>query len=127
MYNKKSFSMPTFICDRCHSIENTATCMYHTRRHLQKYFGEEFVNNEMICSGCTPKQFLDGKPNKYGGWHNRFHREIATKQYVKEQASDNRLAHSKGLEQVRDGVLPMIRLANVPKVGEIKRVFSSLV
>ncbi len=110
--------MPTFICDRCHSIENTANCLFHNRGKLRDHFGENFKNNEMICSGCTPKKYADGTHCSYGGWHNRFPRQIATLDYA--ESARARLKQSKGLQEVLNKQKPKVTLKNIPLFGEVE-------
>lgn len=73
--------MPLYVCDTCHSIENTAFGHYHTRG--LGYFKDKVKDAKALCSACMPNEYNNGKTRKTG-WHNHFEREIATTELIKE-------------------------------------------
>jgi hypothetical protein len=66
--------MPLFVCEECHTIDNTATGFYWSVGVV--FFMDETKNNKALCCACIPEKYSDGsKASKGGEWHGRFERE----------------------------------------------------
>lgn len=72
--------MPTYICEKCGCIDNTACggnywlvqCMRH-KNYSNPFFKDDYANKHVLCTECTPSEFYDGSANPNGGkWHNKF-------------------------------------------------------
>jgi hypothetical protein len=102
--------MPLFVCDYCHSVENTALGWYWSRNKSERMLGELYPNGTALCSSCMPAVFMDGskmssKPKTESGWHNAFSRNIATKEYIK----GHRLENTQGKIDVLNGIPAKIK------------------
>ncbi|MFS1427523.1 hypothetical protein LMH73_010235 [Vibrio splendidus] len=117
--------MPSFVCDLCHSIENTANSPYRMKNEMQEKFGNGINNGTCLCSGCTPTHYADGSACKYSGWHNRFPRETGTQEWALRLNAGGTLKPSNGLSDLLNGIAPIVSI-NAPKVDEIKRKHRSL-
>ncbi len=68
--------MSLFQCEVCGCVENTA-CSFQGIRPMQKEFdftGIEERRGKLLCSGCAPSKFDDGKDSGLGKWHGEFNR-----------------------------------------------------
>lgn len=77
--------MSNFQCENCGCVENSVNGNYHTRfmPEMFDWTGKENLKGKLLCNVCTPNKWHDGKPNKYGVWHNRFRRRFLPKgEYV---------------------------------------------
>lgn len=73
--------MGTFVCDNCHSVENTSYGTWHNRNSMEKNYG--IPDGTCLCSECKPNTFLNGETSRTGGkWHRRFKRQIATREMI---------------------------------------------
>lgn len=117
--------MAKFVCDHCHSVENTALGGFWNRRRFAKWFGKEY-EDKALCSRCLPNTTLKGeKIGEFGRWHNRFKQEIATKEWA---LVYNDLACTKptqGLKDVLNGVKPKIVYPGVTNI-ELKAKGTSI-
>ncbi len=69
--------MGLFICDICHTIENTGQGSFWDRNDT--LWQDVSLNGKALCSACTPTTYADGTAVRDGGrWHGRFARTIAT-------------------------------------------------
>ena len=72
-----------FVCDRCHSLENTALGHYWMR---QRY------TNEALCSACTHEAVEDGRLpehcDSHGGWHGEFPRMVVTTKILRDRKTE---------------------------------------
>jgi hypothetical protein len=85
--------MPSFVCDKCHTIENTACGWWWSKNKNQRMLGKQYPDGEAYCSVCTPVTFSDGSINeKAGKWHNRFDQKKADKDWVVRAIKSNNLA-----------------------------------
>lgn len=70
--------MGIYQCENCGCAENTALggSSRKTERiaKLFDWTGIESLRGKLLCSVCSPKTYRDGKPTKYGEWHNVFER-----------------------------------------------------
>ncbi len=100
--------MSLYICDRCHTIENTALGMFNRTSAHKRWFGDAIEEGEKLCSACTPALFADGSPNRKGGtWHNEFHRELATPEWIEAQSEGFKM--TTGASQVLQGHSPKVK------------------
>lgn len=86
--------MAEYQCPSCGCKENSAYGLYHTRFQVNMYdwTGKEHLKGKPLCSACAPDKYSDGKPSKYGQWHNRFKRQFLPKgQFV--TANGGNLVH----------------------------------
>lgn len=101
--------MSLYVCDRCHSIENTALGMFNRASAHKRWFGDAIKEGEKLCSACTPSHFVDGSKNsKGGGWHDAFYRELATPEWIAAQSDGFKM--TAGAEQVLRGIAPALSL-----------------
>ena len=107
--------MGLFVCDKCHSIENTATSYYSLNHRNERHF-EDVPKGMCLCSACTPLTFKSGAATKYKGkWHNTFPRDIATSLYVGEmELHDYEWVITAGYHEVKAGKPPTLVLPNIP-------------
>lgn len=104
--------MSLYVCDRCHSIENSALGMFNRACAHKRWFGDAIVEGEKLCSACMPSHFADGSVcTKGGGWHGEFDRELATIEWIKAQSDGFRM--TAGAESVLNGQSPKIK-TNLP-------------
>lgn len=69
--------MGLFVCDVCHTIENTSFGIYWERN--ENNFDDASLQGKALCSACAPEQYADGNPTTcHGKWHGRFARVVAT-------------------------------------------------
>ena len=66
--------MSLFVCSKCHCIENTALCSYHSRKRVElfNWIGLEEYKGKALCSECGPLLYRDGTPTRLGKWHGKF-------------------------------------------------------
>lgn len=108
--------MAKFVCDHCHSIENTALGGFWIKRRFEKWFGEAY-KDKSLCARCLPETTLDNvKVGDYGKWHNRFKQEIATKEWALVYKGLACTRTTNGMMAVINGVSPTVIYPEVPKV-----------
>ncbi len=91
--------MPVFICDNCHTIENTATGHYWSRNHKDITHKDDL--GKAVCSACPPPRYSDGKLMSGGKWHGRWKQEILTAEMlINGIHKPDHFMPSKGLEEV---------------------------
>ena len=93
--------MSLYQCDCCGCVENTNTGAQSIPEVFQTYFdwtGIEDKRNMKLCSACGPTKYSDGKPTKYGVWHNIFKRTFLPKGMFKTARNGN-LAHKETGEE----------------------------
>lgn len=72
--------MPSYICEKCGYIDNSACGgnywiakmnQYRKRegREIDKYFDDEDANIKLLCFNCTPKVYHDGSIKSDNGVH----------------------------------------------------------
>ena len=81
--------MSLFICDRCHTMDNTA---------LGQYWGTD----EKLCSGCDPTPLHGGPPFT---WHGRWERFVPGVAEVRRDRKQHYVA-SRGLTELLAGKPP---------------------
>lgn len=69
-----------FQCEVCGCCENTAlACQGFEPMLFMGTFNWDYAPEReglMLCSVCGPTNYRDGKPTKFGKWHNAFDRTI---------------------------------------------------
>lgn len=102
--------MSIYVCDRCHTIENSALGMFNRARAHKRWFGDAIQEGEKLCSSCAPSHFVDGSPNRKGGkWHDAFNRELATPDWIHAQGDGFKM--TAGGHAVLRGQEPALKLA----------------
>lgn len=66
--------MPSYICEKCGCIDNSACGgNYWSVKSKLNLFADEYSNTHLLCVECTPQKFSDGSINHEAGiWHNHF-------------------------------------------------------
>lgn len=70
--------MSLFQCEHCGCVENTALAAQGFKGIMQDIFDWSYAPKReglRLCSACGPTHYRDGKPTKFGKWHNEFVRE----------------------------------------------------
>ena len=71
--------MPLFQCECCGCIENTATANQGFKGRLfEQPYDWSYAperKGKKLCSACGPGFYRDGKPTRFGVWHNQFKRQ----------------------------------------------------
>jgi hypothetical protein len=71
--------MSLFQCGVCGCSENTACASQGCDGFFTDCFdwtGIEDRKGKKLCSACAPTSYSDGKPTKFGTWHNNFPRRF---------------------------------------------------
>lgn len=90
--------MGAFICDKCNSVENTATGHYWDRN--MDYIVEE-QRGLALCSACGPHKHVSGKQEPKGKWHGRFKRVVLTAEMIANKEYDvSDLMHTRALDKL---------------------------
>lgn len=106
--------MPLFVCDTCHTIDNTALGWYWQRDSNRELLGPSFENGHALCRSCVPKFFSNGsvlpmsceagfetrEGIEYHKWHNSFDRERATVDFCMEQIALDNLCITKAVSNI---------------------------
>src|SRR4030042_3010974 len=80
--------MSLFVCDKCKVIENTSCGYFWSRGY--GFFKDKELDKMALCSECAPTEFSDGSiSTRFGKWHGRFERTIATAEIIKEWHEEN--------------------------------------
>lgn len=69
--------MSLFQCQHCGCCENTALACQGFKGWAEKLFDWSYAPDRkgmLLCSACGPVTYRDGKPSKFGEWHDRFER-----------------------------------------------------
>ena len=71
--------MSLFQCEVCGCVENTACACRGIKGYAETFFdwaGFEEKKGKKLCSVCAPTKYKDGKPTKFGTWHDNFPRRF---------------------------------------------------
>jgi len=68
--------MSLFQCEKCGCCENTALAAqgFHWMADLFDWTYAPELEGKRLCSACGPTLYRDGKPTKFGKWHDVFER-----------------------------------------------------
>lgn len=69
--------MSLFQCEVCGCCENTALASQGFKGWAEKCFDWAYAPERkglLLCSVCGPTTYRDGKPTKFGKWHDEFPR-----------------------------------------------------
>ena len=69
--------MGLFVCENCRCVENTSLGRWWTRND-HKMWNDLATRGKALCSECGPTHYSDGTTTKFGKWHGRFTKDLAT-------------------------------------------------
>jgi len=92
--------MSLFQCQNCGCCENTACASqgFVVMADCFDWAGMEEKRGMALCSACGPTRYADGKPTRYGKWHEKFARAFLPKGMFKTARNGN-LEHKETGEQ----------------------------
>lgn len=64
--------MPTFVCDKCDTVDNT----FYGLTPMKSSLFDEALRESYLCSCCAPLKFASGEDSIFTGkWHGKFEKE----------------------------------------------------